>query len=101
MTHSDSGRSFAIGGAENTTASMFVVALPEPLRANPEITIDNVNIRELGSSTNLTISNISAISHTSGIVSFQGNVASGLTAGTPTRLRANANGAYIEFKAEL
>ena len=101
MTHSSAGRSFAVGGADSATASVYVVALPQTLRANPQITTSNVNIRQLGSSTNLTISSISAISHTSGIVNLHGNVASGFTAGTPTRLRANAVGAYIEFKAEL
>ena len=101
LTHSVVGRSFAVGGADSGTTSVYVVGLPNALRANPEITTSNANIRELGSSTNFTLSSISAISHTSGIVSFHGLVASGLTSGTPTRLRANAIGAYIEFKAEL
>ena len=103
--YADSGRTFAVGYNQNTTATRNIIHFPVTMRSAPtalEQTGTASNYRVLIGATVISCSAVPTLnSTTTNTGEVQATVSSGLTAGQGNCLESNANGTYLGFTAEL
>ena len=103
--YADSGRTFAVGYNQNTTATRNIIHFPVTMRSAPTA------LEQIGTASNYrvligtTVISCSAVptlnSTTTNTGEVQATVSSGLTAGQGNCLESNVNGTYLGFTAEL
>jgi hypothetical protein len=87
---------FALIYADSTTSGQFIVSTPVPLRAAPTFTSANLTVNGVA------ITSVVMAAYSNGLASLQGNVASGLSAGTVYQLyTASGQTGTIALSAEL